>query len=343
MTEVKPVVYILRGDDREGIAAHLLQFIANLGAPDMAEMNTTRLDGKTASLNDLRSAALALPFLTERRLVVVEDAVHPYLGRGNEKLREEFLALLDSLPSTTALVLVIPDSKKYRRDGPTWELLTENHWLIKWTEAAGSRAFIINCALPTDREMVDWIKNKAVELGGSFTLRAAHTLTEFVGNNTMRAAQEIIKILTYTNFSRPVEDDDVRLLTTRDHQTDIFTLVDSIGNRDGKQALEMLHLLLDESDPLQLFGMIIRQFRLMLQAREIIDSGGSESDVAKKLHQHQFVAKKVSGQCRQFEIAALKSIYQQLLKIDLDMKTGGMSGDIALDILIAQLSNQALI
>ena len=339
MTEEKPVVYILRGDDREGIAAHLQQFIANLGSPDMAEMNTTRLDGKAASLNDVRSAALALPFLTERRLVIVEDAIHPYQGRGKEKLREELIALFDSLPGTTALVLVIPDSQKYQRDGPRWETLTENHWLIKWTENTGSRAFIINCALPTDREMVTWIKNKAVELSGSFTPRAAHTLTEYVGNDTQRAAQEIIKLLTYANFSRPVEDDDVRLLTTRDHQTDIFTLVDSIGNRDGKQDLEMLHLLLDESDPLQLFGMVIRQFRLMLQAREIIDEGGNESDVAKKLHQHQFVAKKVSVQCQQFEMPALKNIYQHLLKIDLDMKTGGMPGDIALYILITQLSN----
>ena len=106
MSEEKPIVYLLRGDDREEIETKLSDFFQRLGAPDMAEMNTTRLEGKSTSLNDLRGAALAMPFLTERRLVIVEDALAPYQGSGKQKTREGFLELLDSLPQTTALVLI---------------------------------------------------------------------------------------------------------------------------------------------------------------------------------------------------------------------------------------------
>jgi len=65
--EIKPIVYILRGDDREAIKSHIKSLYNKLGELDMAEMNTTRLEGKSADLNDLRSAALSLPFLAERR------------------------------------------------------------------------------------------------------------------------------------------------------------------------------------------------------------------------------------------------------------------------------------
>jgi len=116
-------------------------------------------------------------------------------------------------------------------------------------------------------------------------------------------------------------------------------MVDAIGTRNGKKALEMLHLLLEDNEVIQIFGMIIRQFRLILQSREIIDAGGNEQDVAKNLHQHSFVASKISAQARQFDLTTLESIYRQLLKIDVDMKTGEMPGDIALDLLIAQLAN----
>lgn len=337
MSEEKPIVYILRGDDREAIETHLRAFRSGLGSPEMAEMNLTRLEGQTMTLNDLRGAALAMPFLTERRLVIVEDALKPFLGRDKGKEREQFTALLDTLPQSTALVLVIPDTQNYRG---VWGTLSEGHWLIKWTDKAGNRSYVVDCALPTEREMAQWIRQKTVALGGSITPQAANTLSEFVGNDTQQATQEMTKLLTFVNFERPVDDDDVRQLITQDYQKDIFSLVDAIGSRDGKTALEMFHLLLEENHFLQIFSMIIRQFRLILMAKEILDLGGDQGDVMKKLHLHKFVAGKITNQTRLFSLPALESLYLQLLEIDLAAKTSQMPGDVALDLLITRLSYQ---
>lgn len=339
MADEKPIVYILRGDDREGIESKLRDFYLRLGAPDMAEMNTTRLEGKTSSLNDLRGAALALPFLTERRLVIVEDALQPYQGRGKQKAREELLALLDSLPPTTALVLIIPDARKYKRGAYHWETFHEKHWLIQWAAEAKGRSLVVDCALPSEAEMINWVRGKAAHLGGSFSPRAAATLVEYVGNNTQRAAQEIEKLLTYVAFQRPVDDDDVRRLTAQDQQGDIFELVDALGSREGEKALKILHILLEEGELLQIFGMITRQFRLLIQACEILEAGGTEENVRSQLNLHPFVAQKITGQARYFTLSALDVIYQQLLKIDVDGKTGGMDVDLALDVLIARLAS----
>lgn len=340
MPEEKPIVYILRGDDQQAIVTHIHAFFNSLGNADMAEMNTTRLDGKSADLNDLRAAALALPFLTERRLVVVEDALQPYSGSGKQKLRAQFLELLSDLPPTTALVLVIPDAQKYsHRQGWTWETLNDGHWLIKWARIVASRVLLIDCALPTEEKMPLWIQNKAVEMGGHFENEAAQKLRDFIGNDTQQAVQEITKLLTYVNFTRPVEAEDVEMLTVRDHQSDIFALVDAMGNRDGHKALEMLHILLDEMDFMPLFGMVIRQFRLLIQSREILDLGGSEQDLVKILSLHPFVAKKIHTQARQFNPSTLEAIYQHLLEIDLGEKNGSMPGEVALDLLIARLAS----
>ena len=338
MAAEKPTVYILRGDDREQIESRLHDFSARLGEPDMAEMNTSHLEGKSTSLNDLRSAALAMPFLTERRLVIMEEALHPFAGRGKEKDREAFTTLLESLPQTTALVLVIPDSRKYRKGTFEWETLKNNHWLIKWTNQHAEQVMILDCALPTDAEMTQWVRAKAAELGGSLTPAAVSILVEYVGNNTQRAVQEITKLLTYVNYDRPVDDDDVHRLTAQEQQASIFDMVDAIGDRDGQEAVKTLHILLEDSDPLPLFGMIVRQFRLLLQAREILDSGGSQADIAQQLKQHPYVAQKISGQARHFSLPALESVYHRLLQIDVKGKSGGMDVGLALDVLIAELA-----
>lgn len=339
MSDQKPIVYILRGDDEDAIKSHIQRFYNNLSESDMAEMNTTRLEGRSADINDLRAAALALPFLTERRLVILENALGPFNGRDKQNSGVEFLAFLESLPISTALVLIIPDSVKFQRGQMRWEKCNDKHWLIRWANQAGGRALIVDCPLPTDREMPVWVRRKAVELGGNFTPHAAATLAEFIGNDTRRGVQEIIKLLTYVNFARSVEDDDVRRLTTQEYQSDVFALVDAIGNRDGQTALNMLHLLLEEMDFMPLFGMIIRQFRLLIQTREILDGGGNEGDVTRLLNIHPYVAEKIFQQSQKFNLSSLEEIYHQLLEIDLGEKTGGMPGDLALDVLIAGLSN----
>jgi len=206
MAEEKPIVYILRGDDSTKIGALINQFKAELGDAEMAGLNTSLLDGAQASLEDIRSAALSMPFLTERRLVILQNALARYDGKKNGE-RKKFLELLDSLPQTTALVLVVEDTLVTKRDKSYWEKLSARHWLIKWVKGAGGRAWIKDCALPTSREMTGWVQRKVKELGGEFRADAAARLADYVGTNTQRAVQEITKLLTYVNYAKPVTAD----------------------------------------------------------------------------------------------------------------------------------------
>ena len=356
MSEEKPTVYILRGDDREKIESLIRQFYEQLGSPEMAEMNTTRLEGKTADLNDLRAAGLALPFLADRRLVIVEDALDRVVREDNPKKggkkqsvdegisqRDKFLGFLDSLPPSTALVLVIPDFKKNKNRNGVWEsewvTLNPKHWLIRWAQEAGTRVAIVDCLLPTDRDMARWIEEKARALGGGFTKKAAQVLALYVGNNTQRAVQEITKLLTYVNNQRQVTDVDVENLCVNEMQASIFEMVDAIGHRNGKEASKLFHLLLEELDfTRELFPRVVNQFRFLIQAREILDSGGTQRDLYGIQGLLPFLVSKIFAQAQNFDLPTLEKIHHHLLEIDLGEKTGRMPGEVAMDMLIARLS-----
>ncbi|MCJ7694850.1 MAG: DNA polymerase III subunit delta [Anaerolineaceae bacterium] len=337
MAENSPIVTILRGDDSTHIEALLSQYKAELGAPDMAGLNTTVLDGNQASLDDMRSATLSMPFLTPRRLVILTDATSKLDGKKNND-QPKFLALLDSLPQTTSFVLVVEDKLLTRGGKSFWEKLSAKHWLIAWANAAGEKAQIVDCLLPNQREMEGWVKRKTTELGGDFDAGASAKLAEYVGNDTQRALQEITKLMTYVNFERAVSTDDVVLLTAQNQEGNIFDLVDAIGERNGHKALEQMQILLETSDPLEISGMITRQFRLLLGAREILDERGNESQVREELSLHPFVASKITSQARRFSMKQLEDVYRRLLKIDLDIKTGGMPGDVAFELLVTELT-----
>lgn len=331
MTDSKPVIYIFHGDDEFAIGQALTGIIAQMGDPSTAEMNITYLDGRSLNLDELVRTSRALPFLSNRRLVVVTD---PLGSLKSNKDREKFKNILAGTPPTTALVVQITNplvDARSRRSGKT-------HWLEKWAAEQQDKAFLREYALPKGPQMANWIRQQAKESGGEFSHPAAALLGTFVGGDPRLAAQEIEKLLAYVNYQRPVEPDDVEYLVAYAGETSVFDMVDALGARNGREALRLLHHLLEEDDPLRLFGMVVRQFRLLLLTRELLDAGNREADIASALKTPGFVARKLVGQVRSFSLPQLEAIFHKLLDIDEAIKTGQIDGDVALDTLIAALT-----
>lgn len=332
----KPVVYIFHGDDPYAIKQHVKGIISRMGDSTLADLNTTRLDGRQASDDEIFSAANSLPFLTERRVVILE---YPFARIQSDAARKRFLALLNGLPESTALLLVVHD--EWVRKGKNWDWKSlpnlETQWMRKWVKAAGKRAHYQLCQLPRVNEMREWVQKEARRQGGQFTAEAAGALVSHVANDTQLASLEIDKLLVFVDFKRPVEVEDVEDLTAQGGQADMFAMVDALAAGDARQALDQLHRLLETQDPLSLFGMVVRQFRLLLQAREVLDEGRG-SQMENELHLAKFVADKLALQARRFNMPQLLDLYHRLLLMDEAMKTSQVPPDLALDTFVASLA-----
>jgi len=329
-----PNVLLLHGNDEFAIAEHIEKLRAGLGDPTTTEMNVARFDGLAGlDFEALNTAINAAPFLAPRRMTVV---VHPSVAFNNAEARKKFLELLDKSPATTTIALA------------EYELLKRDHWLLKWAAQAGRfdklsaapRAGVHVYSLPKRWEMPRWIESEAKKLGGQIEPGAAARLSEKVGEDTRIAAQEITKLLTYVNFERPVSLADVEKVSIVSAQGNVFELVDALGSGDGKKAQQVLHQLLEDEEAFELWGMVIRQFRLLLQAREMLDEKASPAQVQKELGLHEFVAEKIYNQARRFTLPALEAIYHRLLEIDEGSKTSQVPLDVALDTLVVELTGK---
>ena len=303
---------------------------AKLGEGATAEMNISYLDGMSASLSEIRAVAATAPFLTSRRMVVLQNPLKRFRKKAE---KDQFLSILENLPGATALVI------------EETRVLAASHWFLKWIQSQEAHAYARMYRLAEGVALAQWIRDQAEKSGGSFTPQAAGLLASLVGTDKRHAVQEIDKLLAFVGYRRPVEVDDVQNLATPIELEDVsqvFKMVDALGNRDGRTALDQLHNLLHQREPLSLFGMIIRQFRLILQAREISEAGGEAGAVAERIREklklHPFVAKKIQAQARNFELASLEMIYRHLLRLDEQIKTGQVTAETALDTLVASLT-----
>lgn len=329
--EQKPVVYIFHGDDELAISESITKLKSRLGDPSTVDLNVTELDGRSLSAEKLETAGKAMPFLADRRLTVIN---HPLEYLQVESNRKKILAILEDLPEKNAVVLAVYRpllSSKERRQG-------KKHWLEEWGHSMGDKAYFREFNVARGTQLTAWILNRARQSGGEFEPRAAVLLASLVGGDVRLADQEITKLLTFVNFERPVVESDVTELTTVLPEGDIFEFVDALGNRDRKKAIRVFHRLLADQDQLRIFSMIVRQFRLLLLSREILDQYGGEAEITKRLNIHPYVSRKIVSQAHHFSQAQLDRIYHRLLDIDSDLKTGKMNIDLSVDLLIAEIT-----
>jgi DNA polymerase-3 subunit delta len=320
-----PNIFFLYGNDEFAISRKLKEFDSDFTDPTSADMNTAHLDARTASDNDLNNALNAMPFLAKRRLVLLSNPSSKY---NNVSSRKKFLEYIEKTPDTTRLVMFETVEPKE----------ADKHWLNKFAakndKLIQTKAFM----LPRLRDMTGWIVNETRKQDGQIEPRAAELLKDMVGVDTRQAGMEIAKLLAYVNWGRPVTTADVEAVCIVTSQQSVFDFVDALSNGNGKSAQHLLHRLLESEDPFSLWGMVIRQFRLLIQAREILDGRGNKDDVARALGVHPFVAEKTTQQAGRFSVEFLEHIYRKLLGIDEGVKTGQVTLDLALDTLVVELA-----
>jgi DNA polymerase-3 subunit delta len=239
---------------------------------------------------------------------------------------DALVRFLPEMPSFTRLVFL--EDKAISAKNRLYKLAqSEKHGYIKLFDR------------PTGNDINRWIRQAVQARDGEIAPQAVNLLALNVGNDLQALENEVEKLTLYKDGAL-IQTGDVEKLGVFSADANIFELVDALGNRNGKKAVLLLQQSLNEgSEPFQLFAMIVRQFRLIIQAKACAEEGLRPDDIAKVVGMHPFVAKKVYKQAQSFSLDQLKRIYDYLLKIDIDAKTGKMEIGNALNLLVTSLAN----
>jgi DNA polymerase-3 subunit delta len=322
--------FIFHGPDEFTKAETLAHLKSGLGDAGTVELNTSYFDGRSVRLDELMHACNTVPFLAEKRLVIVEGLIEHASAKGRERERDKLLEFLPELPPSARLALVESRS------------LSPRDRFIKLANSIPigyERLFPI----PKGGALERWIVMRVKHHGGDIHPNAAAMLATDVGEDLRLLDMEIVKLLTYANYERPIEPADVDLLTPYAAQADIFALVDAIGQRRSKTASTLLRQKLEAGDePLYLMAMVVRQIRLLIQVKEGLMAGERPDEIARRAKIHPYVAGKLTQQAGNFELNQLETIHRQLLDTDVAIKTGRIDPAVALDLLVAETSTRVL-
>jgi len=331
MAKSAPTFYVFHGDDDLRMDEEVAGMQARMGDGPNADMNTSEFEGTAVDPAVVVNAASSYPFLSDKRLIIVRGMLawltRKGAGNAGKKNIEFLLEALPNLPDWARLVFVERGK------------LADNHKVLQLAEKH-ERGLARGYFAPKDS--TQWVMKRAQEAyGASIEPRAAAALASVVGPDLRRADNELIKLVSYVDGAHSITEDDVALLTPYVAEASMFDMVDALAEGRGQAAARLLHRLLDQQeDVFSLYGMIIRQFRLLLLAKEHLATGGYPGSISEAIGVHRFVAEKLGKQTRNFTLEQLEQIYRTLQDYDAQMKTGRIEPMLALDLLIASLAGR---
>jgi len=329
------LLYVLLGQDDFSRCQWLDKIKEGMGDQALLAANTTTLDGQQMTLDQLRVVCETVPFLGERRLVIVNGLLERFEAKrkfGRQKKittasnhQNGYKSLADCISELPdSIVLVLIDGK-----------IKSNNPLLRELSA---KAEVKSFPLLKDAELRQWIKRRVTKEGGSISAPAVNLLARIVGSNLWALANEINKLALFT-LGRRIEEDDINMVVSYAQEANVFTMVDAILDFKAGVAEQLLQQLLQGgAAPAYLLVMLSRQVRMIVQVKELIKQGKPKIEIQDKLGlTREFVWRKTSEQAGKYPWARLKEVYHKLLEADLSIKTGKYGGELTLNLLIAEL------
>ena len=297
------------------LLAHDLRLITNAFVQQQGDLALERIDAEETSLAAIREALISLPFLVDRKMVVLRG------GANNKPFTEVVDQILASIPETTDVIFVEPKLDKR---------LVYFKALKKQTDFTEYGELDAN-------GLAAWLVRSANVGQGSISSNDARYLVERVGANQQLLANELEKLIVH---SPQVTRAGIDLLTELSPHSTIFQLLEAAFAGNARRALELYQeqRALKVETP-QIIAMLAWQLHILA----IVKVAGNRlpATIAQEAQLSPYVVQKSAAIARTIDLATLKQRISDLLEIDAKSKRTNLDVDEALQNYILRLAMKA--
>lgn len=310
-------VYLLCGEEdylRKQYRDRLKEVLAGTDT-----MNCHYFEGRDVSVGELIDLAETLPFLAQRRVLIVENS--GLFKKGGEQIAD----YIKNLPETAYLVFVEKETDKRSR-------------LYKAVREIGR---ITEFAAQDEGTLIRWIAGLAAKENKQLLSGDIRYFLEKTGTDMANIRAELEKLFCYTLEKEQITAADIDAVCIRRITNQIFDMVSAVADKDQKKALELYYdLLALKEPPMRILFLIARQFNLLMQVHECRKKGYDTRVISEKTGLHTYVVGKYVTQAARFEADFLREAVQACVEAEERVKTGKMNDVMSVELLIIEYSMQ---
>ncbi len=316
--QLKPV-YLLYGEE-EYLKEQYRDRLKAAVIPADDTVNFACFEGKDTEPGAIIDLAETMPFFADRRLILVEDS-------GFFKTAAPELAdYIRHMPDTACLVFV--ESEVDKRG--------------KLYKAVNETGRVVECARQDEKTLLYWIAGQVQKEHKKIRESTARYLLEKVGTDMENLAQELQKLFAYALDETEITVADIDAVCTGQVTNKIFDMVEAVAKKQQNKALAYYEdLLALKEPPMRILFLLTRQYRQLLQVKEMMKEGYDRTQIAKSVGVPSFAAGKYMDQCRQYSNRQIREILEDAAELEEAVKTGRLGDRMSVELFIVKYSTTA--
>ena len=291
--------------------------------PDGSEMmNTDSFEEKRATAAAIMDAAETLPFLNDRRLVIVRNSAFFQKG-GRKEEGERLKPFLADLPETVCLLFI---EERVEKNNALYKAVVKNGQAVEFKKQ-------------TERDLAIWIKKQCRESGISMGEGVLNLFLQTVNHDMENLDGELKKLIAYKGEGAEILAEDIRAVCTVSLEARVFDLVKAVAEKRPERAIQIYRTLLSmKESPYMVLSLMTRQFRLILETMLLVQNGLTQEQIAARLDLREFAVKEYQRQSKRFPAERWKQAIRDCLTVDLEIKSGRAAEESAVELLLMQYS-----
>jgi len=314
------MILLISGEENFLSSKKLFQIKEKFSSKDIENSNLDEFDEKSFSMQDFIKSISSPPFLSDKRLIILKNILNTKLKKEDEKI---FIEQVKKIPDFILLV-IYEENKVQGKIFAEIEKISEKNW---------------NYSKLSIPQLEKWADEEFKKNNSEIDKKALSRLVSFVGNDLWQLNQEINKLSTYKNKNNDsIQDEDIDRLVSTNINTNIFQLVDGIGEKNIEKTLTFLNNLITKGEEIiYLLRMMVYQLRNLIIIKELVSRNLNKTEIAKITKKHPFVIEKTIKQSRNFSADELEKMYSEIFETELKIKNGKLEPKIASNILATKL------
>lgn len=292
--------------------------LKNALIPNGDEMNYAYFDGKGIAIDEVISFAETMPFLADRRVIIIENS------KLFEGACDELADYIPNMPETTCIIF--SEEKVDKK--------------FKLYKAVSKTGYVSEFTTPSPEDLRRWVMGKITHEHRQITGRALDLFLDIIGDDMLQISNELEKLLSYTFGKDGIYPDDVLAVCSVKIEDKIFDLLDAVMNGNKDAALRCYSDLLQlREEPRHILYMIERQLRIVLHVMEMDKENMSIAQMAKVLGMKEYPVKKTLPQVRRRSKLWVLDALSECADLERASKIGNMNAQISVEYLIVKLSS----
>lgn len=348
-------LYLLCGDDDYFRSFYKNKLREALISED--DMNFSEFTGKDVDVNTIIDTANTIPFLAERRVVIVNDSglLNPKSKKsesedGDEDIEEDSDNAKDSdkkkkqeygladflaeIPDTTVLIF---NEEKVNRGTKLYKACAKYGYVATFEKISENDPQGM-------KKLQGYVLAKLKRENKNITYGAMNMFLERTGTDLTKVFLELDKLLSYTMDRDSITEDDVKALIPERLEDKIFEMIDCISGRNQKRALDLYYdLVRKKESPVKILSMIEKHYHQIYGIKQLSGSGLDYKEILKMVEiksSSEYVYKKYVNLARQYSSEDLKKAMEMCLDFDKSFKSGKIKDNVAVEMVIVAMSSR---